>query len=279
MYNDYGNLFFEKWLRAMHTKLVLDFDDDIAAAKHEGKRQLSFFSYVMQEQNNKFTASMRFFNGFIYGTDYLKNHFAQYTFHAKHHFVLPTCVPHFNSILKKYTLNNACKIGWVGSSYNLKNIESVFPALEDLYQKTYFEFILICDENTSHSTSFPLYFIPWSKDREIENLLQIDLGLMPLIRTEASSGKAAFKLLQYMSLGIVPVASAVTVNREIVSDGFNGFLVEDESEWTEVLLKVLQRRNEFSQLGSAAYNSITNKYTFQSNEKTYLNFIHKLVSL
>ncbi len=278
MYNDYGNLFIEKWLRSMHNTIILDFDDDIAAAKNEGERERSTFSMIMLENTRKFTASLKFFDGFVYGTEYLKNIFSPYTQHAKYQLVLPTCVSHFDEPLKKYFENKAIKIGWVGSSYNLKNIESIFPALEKVNIKKQFEFVLICDENTRINTTFPSNFICWSKEYETENLLQIDLGLMPLIRTNESSGTCSYKLLQYMSLGVVPVASAVYVNKGIIDDGVNGFLVEDEQDWTDILLKAMNRKTDFSHIGQIAFEGITDKYTFRANEKPYLNFIHKLVS-
>jgi glycosyltransferase involved in cell wall biosynthesis len=186
---------------------------------------------------------------------------------------LPTCVRDYAKPLKQYKGDNVIRIGWVGSSYNLRNIEAVFSQLETLYERTAFEFILICDKVTTIHTTFPLRFIKWSEDAEVENLLQIDIGLMPLFRNDTARGKAAFKLIQYMSLGIVSVASAVTINTDIIEDGANGYLVEDETKWVEVLDMVIRSRSQFAQIGEAAYSRISNTYTFDANEATYLSFI------
>jgi glycosyltransferase involved in cell wall biosynthesis len=76
-----------------------------------------------------------------------------------------------------------------------------------------------------------------------------------------------------MSLGIVSVASAVTINTDIIEDGANGYLVEDETKWVEVLDMVIRSRSQFAQIGEAAYSRISNTYTFDANEATYLSFI------
>ena len=273
MYNDYGNLFLEKWMRCMHKSLIIDFDDDIAAAKHEGQKRRTLFSRLMLESHTKFTSSLAYYDACIYGTKYLYQQFSPRAISATRHLILPTCVRDYAKPLKQYKGDNVIRIGWVGSSYNLRNIEAVFSQLETLYERTAFEFILICDKVTTIHTTFPLRFIKWSEAAEVENLLQIDIGLMPLFRNDTARGKAAFKLIQYMSLGIVSVASAVTINTDIIEDGANGYLVEDETKWVEVLDMVIRSRSQFAQIGEAAYSRISNTYTFDANEATYLSFI------
>ncbi len=279
IHNDYGNLFVEKLLRKIHHYLVLDFDDDLASAKWEGQRTHSLYSCLMMENLYKFTQSLKYYDAFICGTSYLKEHFFQYTQHAQAQLILPTCVPHFKAPLKKYNADvKMINIGWVGSSYNLATIESIFPILEEVYKKHTFQFVLICDENTALQQAFPIKYIKWSEEKESENLLQIDIGLMPLMNTNATKGKSAMKLLQYMAWGIVPVASAITVNTEIVQDDINGFLVYDEQQWETVLLKALTNNNRFQKMGEKAFQTISERYTFEANESNFLNFIHKLVS-
>jgi glycosyltransferase involved in cell wall biosynthesis len=75
-------------------------------------------------------------------------------------------------------------------------------------------------------------------------------------------------------LGVVGVATNVTVNGEIIEDGKNGFLVKpDNSNWYEVLKKVLDSRNEFPVLGMSARKTIIEHYSFNSNVEKYMHFV------
>jgi glycosyltransferase involved in cell wall biosynthesis len=96
---------------------------------------------------------------------------------------------------------------------------------------------------------------------------------MPLYDNPEERGKCGFKLIQYMGLGIVSIASAVTINTEIIENGENGFLVHDEGDWLRVIEEVLARRSEFARIGTAARATIESRFSFAANRKTYLDFI------
>jgi len=76
-----------------------------------------------------------------------------------------------------------------------------------------------------------------------------------------------------MGLGIVGVASAVTTNREIVTDGMNGFLVEPGAGWSEPLRHVARRRPEFEQIGAAARDRVKSAYSFDAHTDAYTRFV------
>jgi len=110
-------------------------------------------------------------------------------------------------------------------------------------------------------------------ETEISNLLDIDIGLMPLIDDAESKGKGGFKLIQYMGLGIVSVASPITINKEIVDHQINSFLANDNEEWEFWLSQLLERKFDLQKIGEEARLKINSKYTFSANENNYINFI------
>ena len=82
--------------------------------------------------------------------------------------------------------------------------------------------------------------------------LKVDIGIMPLENTPWELGKCSYKLIQYMGCGIPVVASSIGMNKEVVEDGSNGFLVENEAEWIEkisVLLNDPLLRKTFGKKG------------------------------
>jgi glycosyltransferase involved in cell wall biosynthesis len=99
------------------------------------------------------------------------------------------------------------------------------------------------------------------------------VGLMPLVDTPASRGKCGFKLLQYMGLGIVGVATALTVNTEIVDDGVSGFLVEPGEDWEPVLRRVIAMEASFSEIGRAARQTVLEHYSFVAHRQQYIDFV------
>jgi glycosyltransferase involved in cell wall biosynthesis len=101
----------------------------------------------------------------------------------------------------------------------------------------------------------------------------MDIGIMPLPNNQATLGKSGFKLLQYMGLGIVPIASAVGINREIINDSVNGFLVENETDWLAVFEKAISKRNDWASIGKIGQEEIKKQYTFEANYLRYDAFL------
>jgi len=275
LYNDYGRLFFEKWMRRIHTNLILDVDDDIGAAKREPRR-ISAFGKAMMEEPEKFKSSLRYYDRVVAASDYLKRLFVSYGNGPKESdvFVVPTCVDYYKQRRKVYgRQTNATRIGWVGSAYNLHNLYSVYPALDELSLSREIELVVICNA-VPKSADFPVTFVEWNEVDELGNLLQIDVGIMPLVDTDISKGKGGFKLIQYMGCGIVSVATALTINKEIVTDGVNGFLVNHRGDWTRVLCEVLNQKERFESIGARAAETIRQRYSYEAHLNQYLQILN-----
>ncbi len=280
MFNDYGNLFFERLMFWIHPHLLLDFDDDIAAAKRE-PRTISKYGKLLLEHPTKFSASLKFYSGFIPGTEYLKQLVLQKQSDVTEEqiLVVPTCVDYDNFSIKDYSISQEeLVIGWVGARNNLKNVLQIIPALNMLVTKYKIRLLIICDQPLIIPSLFPIQNIPWSEKREVENIRMIDIGIMPLDNNNAEEkGKAGFKLIQYMGCGIVSIATALTVNKEIVDDGVNGFLVEPDTDWTPVFEKVFSQREEFPSIGKRAFEKISSYYSFNANKETYIKFLNQQI--
>ena len=278
VYNDYGNLFLEKLLLRIHPNAILDFDDDIAAAKKQPKKITSWYGRLMQENGNKFNESLRLYKRFIVASDYLKNKVLSENNQISPSSVLiiPTCVDYDNYPPKKYDINKKkLTLGWIGGNHNYHYLQRIIPYLDELSEKHSFRLLVIGGKTFEADANFEIEFRKWSLETEVEDLYQIDIGLMPLDNTEVAKGKGGFKLIQYMGLGIVSVASAITINKEIVDDGVNGFLVETYSEWNIILDKIFINSSDLVKIGTKARARIMKNYTFESKKKSYISFLSK----
>jgi glycosyltransferase involved in cell wall biosynthesis len=112
-------------------------------------------------------------------------------------------------------------------------------------------------------------------DTHLEHLRKMDVGLMPLVDTPAGRGKCGFKLLQYMGLGIVGVATALTVNAEIVESGVSGFLVDPGDDWEPELRRVIALEGSFPEVGRAARQTVLDRYSFAAHRRQYIEFVQR----
>jgi len=71
-------------------------------------------------------------------------------------------------------------------------------------------------------------------------------------------------LLEAMSCGLPVVATDVCGNKEVITNGVNGFLVPSKSPkaMAEVILMLLENENIRERVGKAARNTIEDKYTW-----------------
>jgi glycosyltransferase involved in cell wall biosynthesis len=99
---------------------------------------------------------------------------------------------------------------------------------------------------------------------------------MPLINDMESKGKGGFKLIQYMGLGIVSIASPITINTEIVDHEKNSFLADKDDDWEFWITELLNGKIDMQKIGNAARLKINNNYTFNSNKENYLKFIENV---
>jgi glycosyltransferase involved in cell wall biosynthesis len=103
--------------------------------------------------------------------------------------------------------------------------------------------------------------VQWRADTEVEDLREVDVGLMPLSDDEWSQGKCGGKALQYMALGIPPIVSPVGVNARIVRDGVNGFHARTEDDWVDRIATLLRDCSLRRALGSEARRTIETSYS------------------
>ncbi len=143
------------------------------------------------------------------------------------------------------------RLGWMGTSSYLPLVVEVFRELAGLDLP-----MRIVSNKEPEGAPTGVLFTKWSDSAELELLRDFDIGLMPLEDTYYARGKGGFKLLQYMACGVVPVASAVGINREIIRHGVDGFLVKPGESWRPFVEK-LQDAGLRDSMAQAARNSIS----------------------
>jgi len=163
-------------------------------------------------------------------------------------------------------------IGWTGTHSTIRYLTQLMPVLQRLRTRFDFELLVIADRPPEFAMD-GLRFVPWCKDTEIDDLLMMHVGMMPLEDDAWSRGKCGFKALQYMALGIPAIVSPVGVNSNIVQHGANGYICADDAAWEQTLTEILSRPQQLSTLSQAARQTIEARYSVVANTDNFLGLM------
>lgn len=255
----------EKMLRK---KIIYDFDDAIWLTDRVNEPSL----LKALKYRNKVKQICRWSDTVSCGNAYLAHYARQFN---KKVVINPTtidCETMHNPalfVVKKKT--NKVVIGWTGSHSTLKYLvllEPVLQKLEDQFEQV--SFLVIADQRPQLQLN-RLDFIIWNPQTEVEDLLNIDIGIMPLPEDEWAKGKCGFKALQYMALEIPAVISPVGVNTEIITEGVEGFLCRTDEEWSLALRKLILDKTLRDALGKRGRQKVVNHYSVSSNTARFLS--------
>jgi glycosyltransferase involved in cell wall biosynthesis len=151
-------------------------------------------------------------------------------------------------------------IGWSGSFSTVQHLDTLRNALQQLAKTERFKLRVIGTPNYSLA-GVDVEALPWRAATEVQDLRQIDIGIMPLPDDDWSKGKCGLKALQYMALGIPTICSPVGVNTDIIQDGMNGMLASSDAEWNEKLTALLRSPKMRLQLGTAGRKTVEENYS------------------
>jgi glycosyltransferase involved in cell wall biosynthesis len=164
------------------------------------------------------------------------------------------------------------RIGWTGSHSTLKYLDDIQPVLREILRKyPAAQFIVIADRPPSLDVGLAVKFTPWRRETEINDLLQVDIGIMPLPDDQWAKGKCGFKALQYMALELPAVASPVGVNSKIINHGVNGFLCSTPEEWEETLRMLIEDCSLRKRMGKNGRRTVVENYSVLSNSSNFLS--------
>lgn len=164
-------------------------------------------------------------------------------------------------------------VGWVGHSDNLPYLEALASPLRELASRLPGLRLVVVADRAPSIDGVDIEFRKWSLDREVACFDGIGVGVMPLADSPWARAKCAFKLLQYMALGIPAVASPVGVNRDLVQDGQNGFLALDDDEWFERLQGLLVDSELRQRIAGAGRRTVETQYSLDVISPRLVNLL------
>lgn len=167
-------------------------------------------------------------------------------------------------------------VGWTGSHSSVQYLHSIRGALTRLNRRRPFRLLVVGADD------FALPGVQtecrrWRADREVEDLWDMDVGVMPLPDEPWARGKCGMKAIQYMGVGIPAVVSPVGVNREIVEPERTGFHATTEDEWVEALDKLLGDESLRERLGREARSTVEARFSAESQAPRVAEILKGLI--
>jgi glycosyltransferase involved in cell wall biosynthesis len=165
-------------------------------------------------------------------------------------------------------------LGWTGLASNYPQLETAAGGIARALARTGARLVLLSNlPPTGPLAKLGCEFRRWRPDTEAADLADFDIGLMPLPDRPYARGKCAYKLLQYMALGIPGVASPVGVNPQVVTDGVDGFLPADDAQWEQRLVQLIEQPSLRAEVGAQARRRVEAAYSYHAVLPRYLELL------
>jgi len=245
---------FERLIAQSGVPMVFDFDDAIFVSYRSPSN--GYLSYLKFASKTK--TICRIASHVMVGNPYLADYALQVNDHVT---VIPTTID-----TEKYRVperkgkTGPPVIGWTGSHSTVQHLDTMRGALKKLAEKESFV-LRVIGTPTYECPPVNVEAMPWRADTELEDLSEIDIGMMPLPDDRWSKGKCGLKALQFMALGIPTICSPVGVNTDIIQDDQNGFIAGTEDEWVDRLSRLLRSAELRQRLGQAGRATVEEKYS------------------
>ena len=131
-------------------------------------------------------------------------------------------------------------LGWMGTHSTLAYLRPLLPVFRRLAETHRFRVRIIGAGGTGLQVhGVDVETLPWSLEREVEDLQSFDVGVYPIAADEWAQGKSGFKAIQYLSCGVPFVASPVGIVASIGTPGSTHFVARGEDEWLDSLSRLI----------------------------------------
>ena len=240
---------------------IIDLDDPLYHT-YDGTRG----KLIKQVVGDKFPAILSSATAVIAGSHYIANYAKRF---CPTVYLVPTAID-----LDRYPpgpprrpKDQQFTIGWIGSQGQTRHLKLVEGVLAEYCSNKRAKLHII--GGTVAPLRIPnLEFRRWSSETEASELMQIDVGIMPLFDDRMSRGKCAFKLIQYMASWKPVIASPVGENTYVVEPGQNGFLASTEQEWWTALDAMRLNSDASERMGENGRKRVEQSYCISATLPT-----------
>lgn len=269
----FGSSLFERLFRKLSKKIIYDIEDNAMLPQHSSLNPLT----RLIKGSSKINFLIKQADQIITSSPFLNDDCLAINKKKSSVFISDAIDIERYSVVNSYTNQNPVVIGWTGTFSSMMYLDLLKNVFYELNKRVKFKLRIIGNFNYD-LPGIDLEVIQWTKENEIKDLQEIDIGIYPLTQDKWVLGKSGLKALQYMALGLPTVATNVGTNPVIISHMKNGWLVKTEEDWVEALESLINNSNLRAKMGAEARKKIIENYSLKKIRDKYIVILNKLTT-
>lgn len=262
-------LFPSRWVArlARQRPMAFDFDDAIFTSPTG-----DWSAWTRKRVESRLQCTLAHASAVIAGNRYLADYARQY---ARDVLVLPTVLDHHRYPARQHAAGPEVVIGWIGHSVNHPYLAGMSEVLQRIAKLFPIRVLVVSDRDLA-IPGVRVENRRWSEATEVEDILCMDIGIMPMPDDAWSRGKCGFKAIQYMAAGLPVVCADVGANPDIVRHGHDGFCVRTPSEWHDALAGLCDDTGLRQRLGTSGRQHVADAFSLESAAPAFLQLVSRL---
>lgn len=243
----------EKWM--LKIPYIVDFDDAFFLKYRYGK--LGLLSPLL---NNKFKSLITGASGVTAGNSYLFEYAQRFQQNTT---LIPSVVDTDRYQPKSEPNDNDIfTVGWIGSPSTAPYLNALIEPLSILAKEQPVR-LLSVGGTPPKVPGVDTVEVAWTYEKEVEQIQQFSVSVMPLPDTPWTRGKCAYKLVQSMACGIPVIASPVGANLEVVPVSC-GLFARSTGDWLAAFRELASNADLREKMGRNARQWVKRNYSIIS---------------
>lgn len=269
-----GTSFFERVFRSLSNQIIFDVEDNVLMEK---SNELNPFVKVFKGQD-KTNYLIKTADHVITSSPFLNDYCLEINHNKACTYISSSVDIELFFPKNKYSNEKKVTIGWTGTFSSRIYLDQLRNVFLELNKRIDFKLRVI--GNFEYDLpGIDLEVIQWTKEKEVQDLQGIDIGIYPLVLDKWVLGKSGLKAIQYMAFGLPTVATNVGTTPRIIRHMKNGLLVKTDSEWVDALETLVKNPELRRNIGEAARLTVIENYSTQSIKSVYLSILNKLTGI
>lgn len=258
------------FLKKINQNIIYDFDDALfALPKNCRKNQSGFRKYLENFINSIKEAKM-----VVVSNSFLEKYAKKYNSSVCQ---IPSVILTREYLPKNYQKSDQIILGYTCNTENLIYLKMIYQALFKICQKFQNVYLKITSSKPIDLPGVRTIFEKFTIENHVKTLQSFDIGLMPYPNEDWFKGKAGFKGLECMGVGVPVVASPVGMIPEIIEDSKNGFLARTNREWFEKLSVLISDEKLRKKMGEEARQKVIEKYSIEVWQKKLIEIFYQML--